>query len=70
MSHFSVMVRVPAKTPASYIEKAVAKMLQPFHEFECTGVDDEYVQNIDETVAALASYESSTSSKSYLGATE
>lgn len=39
MSHFSVMV----------IGDDVEKQLAPFHEFECTGTDDEYVQNVDVT---------------------
>lgn len=39
MSHFAVMV----------IGKDVEKQLQPFHEFECTGIDDQYVQDIDKT---------------------
>ena len=42
MSHFTVMVIGPD------IEKA----LQPFHEFECTGTDDEFVQNINITERA------------------
>lgn len=39
MSHFSVMV----------IGDDVHKALAPFHEFECTGEDNEFVQNLDET---------------------
>lgn len=39
MSHFTVLV----------IGNDVEKQLQPFHEFECTGTDDEYVQEIDKT---------------------
>lgn len=34
--------------------------MQPFHEFECTGVDDEYVQTIDITDEARAEYEGDT----------
>ena len=37
MSHFTVMV----------VGDDVDYQLAPFHEFECTGVDDEFVQNID-----------------------
>lgn len=39
MSHFTVLVIGP--DPAA--------QLQPFHEFECTGIDDEYVQDVDIT---------------------
>lgn len=31
--------------------------LQPFHEFECTGYDDEYVQDVDITEEVLADFE-------------
>jgi len=39
MSHFTVLVIGPDHE----------KQLQPFHEFECTGTNDEFVQNIDRT---------------------
>ncbi|WP_349984490.1 hypothetical protein ABRP17_016405 [Stenotrophomonas sp. WHRI 8082] len=39
MSHFTVLV----------IGDNVEKQLQPFHEFECTGTNDEFVQDIDVT---------------------
>lgn len=39
MSHFAVMV----------IGADVEKQLQPFHEFECTGFNDEHVQDMDIT---------------------
>lgn len=39
MSHFSVLV----------IGANIEKQLAPFHEFECTGVNDEFVQNVDRT---------------------
>lgn len=39
MSHFSVLV----------IGDDIEKQLAPYHEFECTGIDDEYVQEIDIT---------------------
>lgn len=47
MSHFTVMVVTRTST-----QEALAAALQPFHEFECTGCDDEYIQNVaqyDET---------------------
>lgn len=46
MSHFSVMV----------IGQNVEKQLAPFHEFECTGVVDEYVQSVDKLEQAKADY--------------
>ncbi len=39
MSHFTCLV----------IGDDPEKQLAPFHEFECTGLDDEFVQDIDET---------------------
>lgn len=39
MSHFSVLV----------IGDEVERQLAPFHEFECTGIDDEFVQDVDIT---------------------
>ncbi len=44
MSHFSVMVIGP--DPEA--------QLAPYHEFECTGVDDEYVQDVDTTEDVLS----------------
>lgn len=43
MSHFTVMV----------IGGDVEKQLAPFHEFECTGTDDEHVQDVDVTAELL-----------------
>ncbi len=39
MRHFAVLVLGPD----------IEKQLQPFHEYECTGVDDEYVVDVDVT---------------------
>lgn len=39
MSHFTVLV----------IGKEPEKQLAPYHEFECTGFDDEYIQDVDKT---------------------
>ena len=39
MSHFSVLV----------IGDHIEQQLQPYHEFECTGVNDQYVQDVDVT---------------------
>lgn len=43
MSHFTVLV----------IGDNPEKQLAPFHEFECTGYNDEYVQDIDVTAEVL-----------------
>lgn len=45
MSHFSVMV----VTDAEPTEAVLSELMQPYHEFECTGTDDQYVQDIDKT---------------------
>jgi hypothetical protein len=42
MSHFTVAVFTDGK-------KDIEELLAPFHEFECTGEDDQYVQDIDIT---------------------
>lgn len=42
MSHFSVAVFTNGK-------KTVEELLAPFHEFECTGIDDQYVVDVDVT---------------------
>lgn len=46
MSHFSVLV----------IGDDITKQLQPYHEYECTGIDDEYVVDVDRTDEARAKY--------------
>jgi hypothetical protein len=53
MSHFSVLV----------IGGDIEKQLAPFHEFECTGLDDEHVQEIDVTEKALAKFNEDTSTR-------
>lgn len=50
MSHFSVLV----------IGENVEAQLAPFHEFECTGVDDQHVQTVDVTEEARKEYDSGT----------
>lgn len=42
MSHFTVAVFTNEN-------KSVEELLAPFHEFECTGINDEYVQDVDIT---------------------
>lgn len=58
MSHFTVLVHIPANevTNVNDIETLVSKKLQPFHEFECTGIKDEYVTEVDETEERMAAY--------------
>jgi len=50
MSHFTVLVIGPDHEQA----------LAPFHEFECTGRDDEFVVDVDKTEEARAGYEKDT----------
>jgi hypothetical protein len=47
MSHFTVLV----------IGDKVAEQLAPYHEFECTGVNDQYVQDMDITKDIMAHME-------------
>jgi hypothetical protein len=51
MSHFTVLV----------IGDNPEEQLAPFHEFECTGYNDQYVQDIDMTKEARDEYNSSSS---------
>ena len=53
MSHFGVLVITNEKPT----EDLLAEILAPWHEFECTGMVNEYVQNIDELPEALDMYE-------------
>jgi len=50
MSHFSVMV----------VGENIEEQLQPYHEFECTGINDEYIKDIDVTEEYRSEYESQT----------
>lgn len=43
MSHFSVLVATKEYPTESVLEPIMA----PWHEFECTGIDDQYVINVD-----------------------
>lgn len=52
MSHFTVLV--------IGLATAIEAQLQPFHEFECTGTDDQYVQDIDRTEEARAAFAKAT----------
>jgi hypothetical protein len=53
MSHFTVLVM--GENPE--------KQLAPYHEFECTGYDDEYVQDIDKTDELRQDYEKHTETR-------
>lgn len=50
MSHFTVLV----------VGENPEDLLQPYHEFECTGEDDEYVQDVNETEEFLNEYNNHT----------
>lgn len=50
MSHFSVLV----------IGEDHEEQLAPFHEFECSGIDDQYVQDIDITEEVRKEYDTQT----------
>lgn len=63
MSHFIVMVAVPPEKVAEAdgdLDTAIAPMLAPFHEFECTGMNNEYVVEVDQTEEARAAFEKDT----------
>ena len=53
MSHFSVLVIGPN----------VEAQLAPYHEFECTGDDNQYVQDVDETEEARKEFERQTTTR-------
>lgn len=53
MSHFTVLV-------ITQTAEQVPAALQSFHEFECTGTDDQYVQEVDMLAEARQDYETST----------
>jgi hypothetical protein len=53
MSHFTVLV----------IGDDPEDQLAPYHEFECTGRDDQYVQDVDETTCLRTHYENGTTRK-------
>lgn len=60
MSHFFTLVILPASTDINLTDNTpdpVAKLLQPYHNFECTGTDDQYVQTIIDTAEQKAAYE-------------
>lgn len=56
MSHYSVAVI----TRCQPTERLLHDILSPWHEFECTGQDDGYVQNIDKLQEAMDQYSTAT----------
>jgi hypothetical protein len=56
MSHFNVLVFTEGKPD----EEILHEILAPWHEFECTGTDNQYVQDIDITDEARKEYETDT----------
>jgi hypothetical protein len=57
MSHFSVAIFTE---PGG---KTIEELLAPFHEFECTGTVDQYVQSIDQLAEVREEYEKDTTTK-------
>lgn len=45
MSHFTLLVVTRERPDEGMLEE----LLQPWHEYECTGIDDDYVIDVDET---------------------
>lgn len=59
MSHFTVTVI----TDSQPTQEQLAAALQPFHEFECTGIEDEYVVDVDRTEEALKEFADATETR-------
>lgn len=56
MSHFAVLVITDEKPSSELLEKIMA----PWHEFECTGRDDQYIIDVDLTDESREEYEKYT----------
>ncbi len=56
MSHFSVLVFTKGKPTNDQL----SEIMMPWHEFECTGYDNQYVRDMDITEEAKAEYEKAT----------
>lgn len=56
MSHFAVLV-ITDEQPTNAV---LTKALQPFHEYECTGIDDQYVVDVDVTDKVNEAWEAPT----------
>jgi hypothetical protein len=59
MSHFAVLVVLPEEPT----DEALGRTLAPWHEFECTGRDDEYVIDVDITDEANVEYDRWTTTR-------
>jgi hypothetical protein len=56
MSHFAVIV-VTDTEPTDEDGGELSRALQPFHEYECTGTEDQYVVDVDKTDECRAEFE-------------
>lgn len=52
MSHFCMWAVTKTDN-----EDELEQVMQPYHEYECTGIEDEYVKHIDSTEDAIEQYE-------------
>lgn len=52
MSHFCMWAVTKTDN-----EEELEKVMQPYHEYECTGIEDEYVIHVDKTAEAIERYE-------------
>lgn len=59
MSHFSMLVITDEKP----LDHVLERVLMPYHEFECTGLDNEFVVDVDVTNDARTKYASDTEKK-------
>ncbi len=59
MGHFSVIVATPEKPT----EEVLSKAMQPFHEYEYTGIEDQYVVWVDCHDEVIADYEKATETR-------
>lgn len=61
MSHFTVLVHITEEEAQDRdIQQLLAEKLQPYHEYECTGIKDQYVKKIDRTDEKMEDYHSKT----------
>lgn len=63
MSHFSVLV----VTPKEPTQETLTEILQPWHEYECTGVKDQYVTFVDHHDEVMAEWGSKTETQYAFG---
>ncbi|AFC21801.1 hypothetical protein GAP32_351 [Cronobacter phage vB_CsaM_GAP32] len=61
MSHFTVLVHITEEEAQNRdIQQLLSEKLQPYHEYECTGIKDQYVKKIDRTDEKMKDYHSKT----------